>query len=99
MDGVNLVTPFSQSAIVSGWIKDGIKPDQELSLNKRLRECADNPEDRRQALLLTIKSQSEPAWHRFDGMSWSVTPQIFELKDDMNQAWKDITTYVENLSL
>ena len=87
-----------RSRIMHDWIIDGIEPEQDTVLNKILRESAENPADRQAALLLTIKSQSQLAWHRYDDLSWDQTPEIFELKEDLNLVWKDITSFVERLA-
>lgn len=101
--GVGDLLPNSSpqmSKFISEWIRGGILPNEASRLVPMLQEKIDSGMCNRDALIEvvnTLRSEYRSNWIENTETAWFKMPQTWELKEDLDLAFKDICNYVQGI--
>ena len=92
----------SRSTLIEDWIASGVKPKESLELIKLLESSLIENPDRAAALIATVeKLRAEYAaiWQQTAASAWSDLSESWELREDIDLAYSDISSYVAELHI
>ena len=90
----------SKSNYLMSWVKSGELPHENGELLKALQASLALTPDRGEALIKTVQllsTEYNNIWNEMSSRAWHDLPETWELKEDIDQALRDIAEYVSQL--
>jgi hypothetical protein len=90
----------AQSQYIRDWVKNGVQPAANLDLLDLLAENMQTSADRGAALIATVetlRADYAEVWRDLNATPWEEISETWELREDIDVALSDISTYVSKL--
>jgi len=90
----------AKSQYITDWVKNGVQPAANLDLLDLLLENIQTSADRGAALIATVetlRADYADVWREITATPWEEISETWELREDIDVALSDISTYVSNL--